>query len=56
MNNQDYSSPVHKNIPVIEMSGVWRVYTMGDNEVQALRGISFSVERGEFMSIMGPSG
>lgn len=56
MSNQIHSSPAQKSAPVIEMNGVWRVYTMGDNEVQALRGISFSVERGEFMSIMGPSG
>lgn len=41
---------------VIEMRNVWKVYTMGDNQVQALRGISFKVQAGEFMSIMGPSG
>lgn len=41
---------------VIRMENVSRVYKMGDNEVHALRGISFSVEQGEFLSIMGPSG
>lgn len=41
---------------VIEMRNVWKIYTMGDNQVQALRGISFKVQAGEFMSIMGPSG
>jgi putative ABC transport system ATP-binding protein len=42
--------------PVIEMKDVWKIYTMGEDEVQALRGFSFSVQPGEFLSIMGPSG
>ena len=41
---------------VIEMKDVWKIYSMGESEVQALRGISFTVEEGEFVSIMGPSG
>lgn len=41
---------------VIEMRDVWKIYSMGESEVQALRGISFSVKEGEFVSIMGPSG
>ena len=44
------------NDTVIRMENVSRIYKMGDNEVQALRGISFSVKQGEFLSIMGPSG
>ena len=41
---------------VIEMKDVWKIYSMGESEVQALRGISFSVEEGELVSIRGPSG
>lgn len=41
---------------VIRMENVVRTYVMGDNCVYALRGISFSVKQGEFLSIMGPSG
>lgn len=41
---------------VIRMQDVSRIYQMGDNIVNALRGISFSIEQGEFVSIMGPSG
>lgn len=41
---------------VIRMQNVSRIYQMGDNIVNALRGISFSIQQGEFVSIMGPSG
>lgn len=43
---------------VILMENVKKFYSMGEGEqeVQALRGISFAVEQGEFLSIMGPSG
>ena len=38
------------------MTDVKKIYAMGKQQVQALRGISFEVEQGEFLSIMGPSG
>lgn len=41
---------------IIRMQDVSRIYRMGENEIQALDKISFSVEQGEFLSIMGPSG
>lgn len=41
---------------VVKLDKVVKTYFMGDNQVQALRGISFEIEQGEFTSIMGPSG
>ena len=41
---------------VIETRGVTKTYPIGDLEVHALRGVDFTVERGEFVAIMGASG
>lgn len=41
---------------IIQMQNVSRIYRMGENEIHALDCINFSVEQGEFLSIMGPSG
>jgi putative ABC transport system ATP-binding protein len=41
---------------VVQLNNVGRVYTMGDQRVEALKGISFSVRPGEFVAIMGASG
>ncbi len=41
---------------IIEIKDVKKVYKNGKIEVEALKGINFSVEKGEFVSIMGSSG
>ena len=42
--------------PVIQLDHVHKTYTMGDVEVHALRGISLTINEGEFVAIMGASG
>ncbi len=42
--------------PVIRTSNLTRTYHVGDIDVQALRGVDITVERGEFVAIMGSSG
>ena len=41
---------------VIEAHNIRKVYKMGEVEVEALRGVSFYIKRGEVIAIMGPSG
>ena len=42
--------------PTIRISELHKVYKTGTVKVPALRGVSFTVDKGEFVSIMGPSG
>lgn len=42
--------------PIIEMQGIHRIYDEGGIPTHALRGVSLTVKRGKFLSIMGPSG
>jgi len=41
---------------VIRLENIHRIYSTGEFEVHALRGVSFEVRGGEFVAIMGPSG
>ena len=41
---------------LIDVKDITKIYEMGDVQVHALRGVSFTVEPGEFIAIMGPSG
>jgi len=41
---------------MIQTENLMKVYQMGDNEVRALDGASFTINKGEMVAIMGPSG
>lgn len=41
---------------MIQTDSLTRIYTMGDVQVHALKGVSISIEKGEFIGIIGPSG
>ncbi len=41
---------------LIDVRDLTKVYQMGDVQVHALRGVSFTITQGEFLAIMGPSG
>ncbi len=40
----------------IQLENLVKIYKIGETEVQALRGVSYKVEAGDFLAIMGPSG
>jgi putative ABC transport system ATP-binding protein len=42
--------------PIIAITGLTRIYQMGEHEVRALDGVSVEIYAGEILSIMGPSG
>jgi putative ABC transport system ATP-binding protein len=48
-----------RNVPrqvMIRTTDLWKTYVMGEEEIHALRGVSFEIEKGEYVAIIGPSG
>jgi len=41
---------------IIELRDLKKTYCIGETEVNALRGVSYAIEQGDFLAIMGPSG
>ncbi len=44
------------NNNLIQLEDLKKVYTIGETQVHALRGVSYSIQEGDLMAIMGPSG
>lgn len=42
--------------PIIEFKNIYKIYSMGENEVRAANGVSFTINKGEFVAIVGQSG
>jgi putative ABC transport system ATP-binding protein len=49
---------VRDSVPasLISMRDIWKTYQMGSEQVHALHGVSFDVQKGEYVAIIGPSG
>lgn len=45
-----------KQMEILKVEHLKKIYGKGDNEVRAVDDVSFSVEKGEFVAIIGPSG
>ena len=45
-----------KKLALIELKGIKKVFKQGDLTVEVLKGIDLTIEKGEFVAIMGPSG
>jgi len=56
-NGKTYSNG-NGNAPssLISMRNIWKTYQMGTEELHALRDVSFEVQKGEYLAIIGPSG
>ena len=40
----------------LSCEGLWKIYEMGDEKIQAIKGVSLSINQGEMVAVMGPSG
>src|SRR5262245_41112823 len=58
-NQNALSGAAAKNGPgdaLIRTKNLWKTYVMGEEEIHALRGVSFDIPPNEYLAIVGPSG
>lgn len=51
-----HMSTEQQHVPLIEVRQLQKTYQLGSTSIPALRGVSFEVQRGEFVAVVGPSG
>ncbi|MFU7528512.1 ABC transporter ATP-binding protein [Qipengyuania sp. ASV99] len=56
MNDHSRSDQAQSERPLIELEGITKVFGTGPAAFQALKGVDMTIERGQFVAIMGPSG
>lgn len=56
MSGNNGNSVDTNNTILMQIEDLWKTYVMGSEEVHALRGVSFTIMKGEYVAIMGPSG
>ena len=56
MSGTNGNSTNHDKDVLIQIDDLWKTYQMGTEEIHALRGVTFSIQRGSYVAIMGPSG
>jgi putative ABC transport system ATP-binding protein len=52
----EYENGSNESHNVVRLSEVTKIFKMGDNTVEALKGVNLAIQTGEYLSIMGPSG
>src|SRR5512137_2264514 len=56
MSGSNGNSAVADNDNLIQIEDLWKTYQMGAEEILALRGVTFEIQKGEYVAVMGPSG
>jgi putative ABC transport system ATP-binding protein len=54
--DEQNETPLSQNGNIVEVNEVIKRFPVGDDEITVLKGISFTVQKGEFLTIVGPSG